>query len=306
MAKKKRPTRRQPVKINEVTDPNTIRSADKRYYASGQSSVIPRTIADSTLKKPHQLKPIPTPPAVAPGGGGHEGNTIISADKYYKSHEAPAQTVTVARQTAEAPESAAHGVGPLVISRAADIDNVMSRAVEMVAAGYSPVRVAIGNKGLIPHIRQKIEFAVTRETISEDQGRDIQLGLTPEAAGYTEVEDAVRGVELGGGEKLAEDLTGPPSTEELAEVPEAGEIDPSGADLGDPAAFVFGGDEDEEEEIEEDEEPEEVVADDEPGDPLDDPEQFVVDDEEEDEEEELDDFMSEEEENDPETGAGAR
>jgi len=306
---------------------NTIRPSDEYYANEGRHgagpSVIQRSIADSKLKKPNQLRPVPTPKAVDPKVA-KQSNTIRNSDEYYANDGKATSTAitTGGGLQADASVSQAKMQGDIiVIENANGLKPGMARAIEMVKAGYDDVRVALGNKGLAKHARQEVEMAVTREEIHEDQGRDIKIGLTQAAASgapspfagpdpqegprqvSTEAQ-AIDQVVVGDGTEephdgaSLSDLEKPP---ELPTLPPASTVDSSGLDLGDPADFIAGGDDPTEAMPSELPPPPPIVVDEEEAEEEEEDEEYEDDFEEtEDEEYEYEESDEEEEEEDEE------
>jgi hypothetical protein len=177
--------RRRP--INWRDDTNT-----DKYYAATEVSAIAgsRNAADSPLKPGEEPQAIPTPTyrldetntdkyyrdggvrnragdrrRLAAAGDGDVGDKAdkrkAQVDKQIKS-----QRLSVARD--------------LIVLTADDVRDVVDRAAQKVAAGPVVVHVRAGDRNLLNRTRAAVEMLVTRETISEDQGRDIRLAYLPD------------------------------------------------------------------------------------------------------------------------------
>ena len=227
---------------NPINEPNVVTSADKKYYAGKERSVIQR----SSQEKQHPPKPIPTPPSVDPyRRTAHDA--LRSADEYYAnggvSTRSPMSPARPSGAGVAMSVQDGSSLGPIQIKLAAELRDGMERAVEAAKAGHTRIRVALGHKGLIAHARQAVEMAVTREEITEDQGREIQIGMMRQAVAVLAT-DADEGVERGTGGAAA-DREQAKFREGLAQQDgqpiKAGD-DPT-ASLGldvDPAQFVYG------------------------------------------------------------------
>lgn len=174
-----------------------IRGTD-HIYGSGQTSAIPRTRADS----PKTIRPGITPAAVAPKGANRDPSVLQSSDKYYANQEGktpvPAPFVMKEADAAVAEGGSrvlpvAHGQSThlVTIENEADIKKGMQEAVQALQAGVGTVRVLLHNKDWAAAARTQIEYAVTREEITEDQGRDVHYGVRPQHMDVNVVDDVV-------------------------------------------------------------------------------------------------------------------
>jgi hypothetical protein len=250
--------------VNQQDQP--IRSTN-HVYGSGQKSAIQRTIADSKLKRPDQLQANITPPAVAPKGQGNDPSVLQSSDKYYANQEnkvaKPApfvmdQADTVVQNSGVMTQPVAHNQSThlVEIKTEGELASKMQETVQALQQGVGTVRVLLYNKDWAAKARQQIEFAVTREIITEDQGRDVQYGvhrsqmadnvidetvtaeaeptdaeaaLTPQAA--ADPADIMAGkAEEVGGHEVASDTDDTEDVESLL-----GELEASNSDEGAPA-----------------------------------------------------------------------
>lgn len=165
--------------VHPVDQPN--QSADRRYYASGQRSVITPSLADAPKRK-GPLTGNPTPRIVDPYRSAHEASMPRSCDVYYANDgkavgqalpgQAPAKQSAVPAQQADA---------IVILDGTSTLRQRMEIALDRVRLGYIPVRVSVADRELLKAARQFIEMAVTREEISEDQGRDVVFGMLPVA-----------------------------------------------------------------------------------------------------------------------------
>lgn len=200
---------RQPVA--PVTEPNTVRSADQ-YYAA-QSSAIPQS---SVMDSPVPVGGVPTPPFVAPGPGTAEPNTVRSTDQYYADQGRTARPHQAG--PTEASLQATHApAGPIVIAGSpAEVRPVLQQAIQMAAEGYRRIRVALPTHESLSQARQQLDLAITRQALTEAQAAEILFGWTPKSV-----------------------PAGPPTVEEIRQVPDGGELDIL-ADVEDPREFVEG------------------------------------------------------------------
>jgi hypothetical protein len=137
--------------------------------------VIQRSIADSTLKRGDMLRPNPTPRRVDP----HrplQSDIPVSADVYYGVDGKAAQA---GQPRAGLPVDA--NVGPIVVREESRVRAALAKAIERVQMGDTQVKVGLGDAKWTSKARTLVEFAVAREEITEDQGREIILGVAAPA-----------------------------------------------------------------------------------------------------------------------------
>jgi len=165
--------------VAQQDQPN--QSADKRYYASRQgTSAIQRSIADSTLKRGQPLRANPTPKIVDPKQA-YDRSLPRSSDVYYASQPnasrpvAPATVPQPVEQIADEQQ-----LRLLSVRSIDDLRSVVSSAVGAAREGYR-VQLRLGEAAWATRARTQIELAVAREDISEEQGREIVLGVLPAA-----------------------------------------------------------------------------------------------------------------------------
>ena len=163
--------------VNQIDQPN--QSADRRYYASGQKSVISPVNFDTT-KRRGKLTGNPTPRAVDPKRSAHESAMPRSSDVYYANdkqavgQEFVKPTEDAAALSPPMPEGAV-----VVISESSTLRQRMEIVLDRVRLNQTPVRVRAADRELLRAARMFVEYAVTREEITEDQGREVQFGLLP-------------------------------------------------------------------------------------------------------------------------------
>lgn len=165
--------------VHPIDQPN--QSADRRYYASGQRSVITPSPADAPKRK-GPLTGNPTPRIVDPHRSAHEASMPRSCDVYYANDSKalgqalPAQTLALRPGVpAEQPDAI------VILDGTSTLRQRMEIALDRLRLGYIPVRVSVADRELLKAARQFIEMAVTREEISEDQSRDVVFGMLPAA-----------------------------------------------------------------------------------------------------------------------------
>lgn len=141
-----------------------------KYYASGQKSVINNSPSDSR----GGVNAVPQANNVGFGPLDER-----SADKkYYKERQLPSQK-PVARHLAKAMAAQqspmqAQAVSQLMIRVGLDVNPVMDEVVRRLQNGETNVIVGVA-QALVRRARTKLETLVTRELITEDQGRDVQF-----------------------------------------------------------------------------------------------------------------------------------
>lgn len=152
-------------KPQSLRNPNE--SSDK-YYASKDRSVISPPLGGRRTP----LRPNPTPAYVDPKRS-RQSDLTRSADVYYKDPEESK------RERAEALPKVREAVenGIISIQTREELTTKVRSAIYNCAFG--PVRVALADADWLAAARAQVELAVTRETITEDQARDIQFGLVP-------------------------------------------------------------------------------------------------------------------------------
>ena len=199
--------------VNPLDQP--IVSADKKYYKSGQRSVINNSMADA----PKKIRPVPTPRRVDPNVPLQRDLTMSSDVYYANDGKARSHGLPVVPPIGS-PIQAAQTSEDVVVTILEDnqLRARMELVLDRVRIGYAPVRVALAHRELIKAARQFVEMAVAREEITEDQGRDIIFGLAPPRQQPPGVREAAVSVQ-----------------------PLAGTVPPEMAkefDLGDPARFA--------------------------------------------------------------------
>lgn len=159
---------------------NEDRSTNK-VYASGNVSALgdARTVADSTLKPGQEPTPALNTPTVRADDK--------SADKYYaeggSNRARPAagtrrpQPTPAVKKLGPPPALGRPARPPFTILDVTDVNPVVRDAVARVKEGQEvTVTVRAGAADLLRRARTAVELAVTREDITEDQGRDIRFG----------------------------------------------------------------------------------------------------------------------------------
>ena len=179
---------------------NEIRGTG-HIYGSGQKSVIQRTIADSTLKKKDELRPNITPNEVAPRGNRAQPDQLRSSDVYYANQEGTTRTPQLVKigdmQSLPQQGSSAQAVPHNQSTHLVEIRSarqISAKVKEGIAAsrnGVGTVRVLLWNKDWAQKVRTLIDLAVTREEITESQGRDFQLGVHQSAMDVNVVDKVV-------------------------------------------------------------------------------------------------------------------
>ena len=163
-------------KPESLQNPN--RSADKKYYASGNPSALNPLVRAGKTR-------IRTPAYVDPSKA-RQADLPRSADVYYKDPD------EARLERMAAPSQASPGM-IVVLTRDALAEKVGQAIVE---AAVAPVRVALADVAWLGAARMQVDLAVSRERITEDQGRDILFGLyAPEADRAIETNRPVKEVD---------------------------------------------------------------------------------------------------------------
>lgn len=163
-----------------------------RYYASGNASALDstRTVADSTLKHGQTPKPIPTP---------KYNKDDRNANKYYADPKhTKLQGPVKPRKGVHAQKPQPRGQKPLgpapklgtikvgkrtglVILDPKQVVDAVGEVRDRLNQGEAPVTVHIkaGDSRLLRRMRASVEMLVTREEITEEQGRDVVYEYLP-------------------------------------------------------------------------------------------------------------------------------
>lgn len=168
--------------------PDLPKSADNKYYASGQPSVINNTPADSRGGVNTPPQPIPTPEFRSDERSAdrkyYGAQRPLRGNRPKKQSLRPAAASTEAGAPATAPQ---HTMSPralanLEIRLRHDVNPVMDEVVRRLQSGEQQVVVHVTEKQAM-RARTKLDSLVTRELITEDQYRDVrfsQLAEEPE------------------------------------------------------------------------------------------------------------------------------
>jgi len=127
-----------------------------------------------------------------------------SADKYYAEGGSDRRKVTAARKALgpppklalkpgpREPAPRARTDGPLEVTEPSQINGVMAAVVSRLQSGEANIVVSVqkGNTPLLNRVRVALDMLVTRETITEDQARDVRLSYTAPAASFPPPEPA--------------------------------------------------------------------------------------------------------------------
>lgn len=160
--------------ISPQDQPN--QSADRKYYKNrdNKTSCLQRTIADSTLKNRFQLKPNATPRRVDPKFRTN-ADLPLSADVYY-ANDGKAQVLD-SKMPAASGISQDAGVGPIIVTHESKIREGIAKAISRLQMGDTGIKIGLADAAWVRKARTALEFAVTREEITEDQGREISFGV---------------------------------------------------------------------------------------------------------------------------------
>jgi len=211
-----------------------------RYYRSGTPSVFAGQPVDSTTMKPGEAI-MPGPPTnLASLADLNDKDT----DRYYRSKDRKPTPQQVAALKTGRPgghrvkigDIPVNGMatvpsrvpGQLMLTDAREVDAVVHSAVNMVPTGPVTIHV-FGDNALVMRLRTRLEMLVTRETITEDQYRDIAiLGRGPaHVLKETRTPDEIYGAPVANGEGSEKPVLGDPmdflKTDEVEEeaIPEA-------------------------------------------------------------------------------------
>lgn len=162
---------------------NEDRSTNKIYASGDRSAIGGGTVSDSVLKPGQKPVANPTPTQKADDK---------SADKYYANGGSD-------RRKFGKPQAAKLGGPPklgvsqprpkaapaaTVINSKEDINPVLEGVVTRLKDGVTGVvvSVAAGNNDLLKRTRAAMDLLVTRETITEDEYREVRLSYEPAAA----------------------------------------------------------------------------------------------------------------------------
>lgn len=146
--------------VNPIDQPN--QSSDK-YYRSRDVSVIGPPTGEGRSLPPGSYTPDFVNPAVS-----RQADRPRSADVYYKD---PAET----RRALQNLPPAALNTGLMTVMVREELDEILRAAIWSASQGQR-VRVAVADVAWLPAARLKVEQAVTRQTLTEDQGREILFG----------------------------------------------------------------------------------------------------------------------------------
>lgn len=157
-----------------------------KYYRSGAPSVFAGQPVDSTTLKPGDTIAPGPPTNNATLADLDERNT----DKYYRSKDrkpTPQQVAAVKHgrpggarvKIGDVPVNGMATVvsrvpGQLMLTDVSEIDSIVHSAVNQVLSGPVAIHV-FGDSALVMRLRTRLEMMVTRETITEDQYRDINI-----------------------------------------------------------------------------------------------------------------------------------
>jgi hypothetical protein len=176
---------------------NMIRSTES-IYGSGNPSVIQRSIADSTLKHKDKLKPNITPNEVLPRGQRPDPGQLRSSDVYYGNQEgktAKPNAVDLNQMQSLPPQGSTlnpvmhnQTTHPVEIKTEAEIAVKVAEGVQAIKNGTGKVQMLLWDKLWADKIRTQIDFAVAREELTEDQGRDFQFSVHESALGMNIVD----------------------------------------------------------------------------------------------------------------------
>lgn len=216
-----------------------LRPADV-YYRSGQPSAVRRS--------PHTrvLRPIPTPPATDPKVAAMSSDQVVSSDKYYRSYGGKVTAIPVVPRPGAPAVEVQAGLSVVTVRNEAELREKLALAI--AAARSGPVEVRLVQRELLARARMQVEFAVTRQQLSEAQGRDIRFSfaevrsvpavkLTPAAPALPRVLEAIKRAQETGAAVEAE--LEPPAPLEVPSEPITSDYE-MGEDLGDPRDFVYG------------------------------------------------------------------
>jgi hypothetical protein len=162
-------------KPESLQNPN--QSADKKYYASGQRSVI-NGGTTTNVRTPSRVDPKKTIQSDMP----------MSADVYYKDPGEQRQRGSVmpvvvpgaGGRAVDMPVTQAGVQGTLRVLRREDIRPCVAAAIGRARDG-APTLVEVADQAWLAMARTLVELAVGREDITHDQGRDIVFGVRPAA-----------------------------------------------------------------------------------------------------------------------------
>lgn len=209
------------------------KSTDKIYKSVNISALDQsRTVADSTLKPGEEPVATPTPRQKADdksadkyyaNGGSDRVRGTAQAKKERAGMKPPAATpqLGVKKAPAAEPKKSLKSALGLHVHTKDDVQGVLNNVVDQLQGGNTQVVVYVkqGDSSLLRRVRAGLDLLVTRETITEDQYRDVRLSY-----------ELAAGEQAGVAEKL-----GVPE----AKGTEAVSTDAKAADV-DPLAFLNG------------------------------------------------------------------
>lgn len=156
------------------------RSADEYYRSKRPGSAFAQSAADST-RKPRQVLPPGFSPVRTPVFNRDDATT----DKYYAEggSKSAGAGQPVARPQARIPlrhadPAAGHSSGVVLVEipDAAALGEGVAMAKLQARAG-AKVEIGVGDKELIARVNTALDGAVSREEITEDQRREIRVGV---------------------------------------------------------------------------------------------------------------------------------
>ncbi len=156
------------------------RNTDKYYKNKKPGSAFAQSAADST-RKPRQVLPPGYSPVVTPNFNRDDNTTA----KYYATGGSPSAGAgqPIAKPQGKLPfkavdpaAAAAYGVVLIEIPDAKYLGEGVAAAKAAVLGG-SKVEIAVSDKTLIPRIAVALDGAVSREEITEDQRREVRVGV---------------------------------------------------------------------------------------------------------------------------------
>ena len=143
-----------------------IQSADKKYYGSGQRSVIQQSRVER-----RNAKAIPTPRFTDPKQAGKLVGQPNSSDIYYANDG----KAVLSKGAAESPIFSADLI---IIADAEGVTAGINQAINDVKIGMQTVRVGISDPALVPSVQRQIDLAIAGGKITEEQAVSIKLGMT--------------------------------------------------------------------------------------------------------------------------------
>lgn len=163
-------------KMNPISPVDQQIRGTNHIYGSGNRSAIKHTVADSTVSRRTGtvLQPLPQV---------NEPNTIQSSDKYYANPKmvavaAPRDGSVQAQVRPGEPNVNALQTVLIEINSEDQVNERVAEAVQAISQGLaSTVRLGLATSELLPAVTTRLDYAVTRAEITEEQAVRIEPGV---------------------------------------------------------------------------------------------------------------------------------